>query len=355
MPLLIRPTNRPRQSGFSLIWVSVLLTAGAIVFASMLPGQDAADYNHKAILTMQRLQKIEEATRGFIAANGRRPCPADGQYDINNANFGVEAATPGTCTGGTPSAPLGPDAGTGNVVGGVVPTKTLGLSDDYAFDEFGRRFAYMVDKRATDSGACYTLQNYPTNNGTGGIQIKNAAGAVTDNVMAAYASYGPDGFGAFPLQGSSVANRINTGSADADTLVNAGVDSNFVYNTTNFTRAKIRKDRTSTFDDLVYYRADLKNTCCFGSHCTPAIPPVAGFRIDGVAASDYSGYAVATGDVNGDGIPDIVIGAYNASPGGRATAGTAYVVFGNASGILVLPTQACAVQDNSRGKWDCRG
>ena len=50
-----------------------------------------------------------------------------------------------------------------------------------------------------------------------------------------------------------------------------------------------------------------------------------GFELDGVAASDRSGFSVATaGDVNGDGIQDIIIGAYGASPGGLTNAGSCY-------------------------------
>ena len=56
-----------------------------------------------------------------------------------------------------------------------------------------------------------------------------------------------------------------------------------------------------------------------------------GFELDGVAANDYSGYSVATaGDVNGDGIQDIIVGAFQASPGGLSLAGKTYVVFGDA-------------------------
>ena len=52
-----------------------------------------------------------------------------------------------------------------------------------------------------------------------------------------------------------------------------------------------------------------------------------GFELDGVAASDYSGRSVATaGDVNGDGIQDIIIGAYLASPGGLSLAGKTTVM-----------------------------
>jgi len=53
-----------------------------------------------------------------------------------------------------------------------------------------------------------------------------------------------------------------------------------------------------------------------------------GFRLDGVSAGDNSGRAVsAAGDVNGDGIDDLLIGAYSASPNGSLS-GSSYVVFG---------------------------
>ena len=59
-----------------------------------------------------------------------------------------------------------------------------------------------------------------------------------------------------------------------------------------------------------------------------------GFRINGVAESDYSGFAVrAAGDVNGDGFDDLVIGAYGADPAGEYSAGASYVVFGKATGF----------------------
>ena len=57
-----------------------------------------------------------------------------------------------------------------------------------------------------------------------------------------------------------------------------------------------------------------------------------GFELDGVAASDESGVSArAAGDVNNDGIQDIIIGACYASPGGITYAGQSYVIFGKAS------------------------
>jgi len=58
-----------------------------------------------------------------------------------------------------------------------------------------------------------------------------------------------------------------------------------------------------------------------------------GFRLDGVDASDFSGYSVSSaGDVNGDGFSDVIIGAHAADPDGKDSAGESYVVFGKSSG-----------------------
>ncbi|HEY5143557.1 MAG TPA: integrin alpha [Solirubrobacteraceae bacterium] len=55
----------------------------------------------------------------------------------------------------------------------------------------------------------------------------------------------------------------------------------------------------------------------------------AGFSIGGAAPNDLAGWSVAgAGDVNGDGLADVIVGAPAADPGSRADAGAAYVVFG---------------------------
>jgi hypothetical protein len=70
-----------------------------------------------------------------------------------------------------------------------------------------------------------------------------------------------------------------------------------------------------------------------------------GFRIDGAAAGDRLGTAVGgAGDVNGDGLADVVLGAPEADARGRGGSGTAFVVFGRreTSGAVDLAALAGA-------------
>lgn len=66
-----------------------------------------------------------------------------------------------------------------------------------------------------------------------------------------------------------------------------------------------------------------------------------GFVINGIDEEDYSGNSVSNaGDINNDGIDDLIIGAKLADPNGNIRAGESYVVFGGTtvgnSGTLEL-------------------
>ncbi len=59
-----------------------------------------------------------------------------------------------------------------------------------------------------------------------------------------------------------------------------------------------------------------------------------GFAIPGLAAGDFLGSGIAAaGDVNADGIDDVILNAHGVKPDGVSTSGETYVIFGNDAGF----------------------
>ena len=146
-----------------------------------------------------------------------------------------------------------------------------------------------------------TAGNFPAN-----IELANLNGT-TGFKLSGVAAYDLSGFSV------SAAGDIN-GDGMADLIIGAhradpnGSDSGASY-------VVFGKD-TATAGD---FPANLELSTLDGT---------TGFKLSGVAADDYSGHSVsAAGDINGDGIADLIIGAYGADPNGTDS-GASYVVFG---------------------------
>lgn len=74
-----------------------------------------------------------------------------------------------------------------------------------------------------------------------------------------------------------------------------------------------------------------------------------GFRISGANAYDFAGRWVASaGDINGDGLDDLIVGAEGADPKGSSYAGSSYVVFGKTSGFSNINLANLTASDGFR-------
>ncbi|SEQ20704.1 integrin alpha [Nitrosomonas ureae] len=130
--------------------------------------------------------------------------------------------------------------------------------------------------------------------------------------------------------GGSVSNAGDVnGDGFDDVIVGAyGADSNGSHSGSSYV----------VFGKLSGFNATMSLTDLDGSN---------GFRMNGVSRNDYSGKAVSNaGDVNGDGLDDLIVGAYRADPNGSYS-GSSYVVFGKASGFNA--TMSLGELDGSNG------
>ncbi len=70
-----------------------------------------------------------------------------------------------------------------------------------------------------------------------------------------------------------------------------------------------------------------------------------GFKITGVADDDQAGWSVSTaGDMNGDGIDDLIVGANQADSAG-STSGESYIIFGKTGGYTDIDLSSLSLSD----------
>ena len=128
-----------RRAGFTLIEVVVVMLIFAIVIAMAAAITRGITAAQKRSLSATRMQTLDAALAQFVSAQKRLPCPADGTLASSAANAGVEMRAAGACTG--------------NQTGGVVPWRTLGLTENDATDGWDRRYTFRVGTSlAADSG-----------------------------------------------------------------------------------------------------------------------------------------------------------------------------------------------------------
>ena len=306
----------------------MILIIAVVTGTGVAIGRSAMDSTQR-VSTNNRLDTIEKSLLTYRLVNNRLPCPADGTLAKSNAGFGLESGAPGACTQNFTATVNG-----STVVEGVVPVRSLNLPDEYMYDGWGNKIAYAVWTPITAIRAFF---NYGTALNCGLITVQdpshNSRSSQADYVLL---SYGKNGHGAFNANGTT---RNSSGSTNADEQKNCHCDANAVD--TGYQATYIQQDATDdptsslkSFDDIVRYkeRWQLQNyndwNNAGGGMTCPKSNSLPGFRSAGVNGGDNSGASVAVGDVNGDGIPDLIIGA----PGANGT-GSVYVVFGTTKGF----------------------
>lgn len=261
------------RHGFTLVELSVVLVVIALISGMGLAATMGMLESAKRAATESKLNEIEKALMAFRNRYNRLPCPGGITLTETSSVYGLEAATPGTCTGGSPAAiDISGNGGTpppnGNppVVQGGIPARTLGLPDEFMFDGWGRRFLYAIDANATVTNAFSII---PVSAERCGVTVKDAAGGYRSGSASGggsvytLVSHGSNGHGAY-VNGST---RISSGSTNTDELDNCNCTATGANGTTNasFVQKEPTENSstaTDVFDDIVRFkeRWQLQNT-----------------------------------------------------------------------------------------------
>jgi len=127
----MRPTL-PKSRGFTIAELAIAIAVLALLlFSAMVPFSAQMDLRNVAD-TRRTMDSIREAIIGFTQANGRLPCPANGNIAFGSAGAGIEQFNGTSCVAAF----------------GVVPWATLGTPE---VDAWGRRFSYRVSPAFADA------------------------------------------------------------------------------------------------------------------------------------------------------------------------------------------------------------
>jgi type II secretory pathway pseudopilin PulG len=245
--------NSKKKTAYSLIELSISILIISLLMAGVFSMINGSIVKSKIGKTTDKMNKIYNALGLYLAVNKRLPCPASTQEKINiSANFGKESrGSSGNC--GTTGIYNSIDS---NFAWGLVPVQDLELSSEYAVDDFGNFFSYVINKKFTGDYLANPIKDassFGTASLSNGITIveKQTDGVtevvLTDKSILIILSHGPNGAGAFKLDGTANFSDALLYQDDAENIITS-----FGNNFNN--KFLISSYGADKFDDILLYK-----------------------------------------------------------------------------------------------------
>ena len=285
------------QAGFTLVEIAIVIIILGLAMAGVIAFVDPVLQQSRQKATEANMQRIMDVVSVYAQRNYRIPCPADPD-PAGTEPFGAEVGS------GASGANIGDCDGAGDMVEGIVPFRTLGLTIDDVYDGWGDFITYAVSPVFADDTADPALQTHErcriddlwvtggtnrnpmkarfccpstgvavgtdlviqdeagdnlwllgrTTSGFAPVNVSYASGTtfdiITDNVTAPafiLVSHGPNRYGAY-LQGGARVPGIAARTGDGE---DENQNSDNVYVSA---RSNLSADDNDNFDDIVMWR-----------------------------------------------------------------------------------------------------
>lgn len=249
------------RGGFTLLELSVVLAIISVIVVAGLSMGNSLLTGTTQMAARNRLAVVKAALDEYARENGHLPCPAFLNKTPSDAGYAVEARDK--------SNPPGPpyvncDSGlahpTGVYIGGL-PSRNLGLPDQYAADPWNNKLTYAVSDNMVGDRSNYarndghiTVQSGVPGGATYTISTKYNSVSGEYNTVDPGATYvvishGPNGMGATP---------VATGLADScgGGVDHANCDNNSIFYDMNYVDSGTTSG-TRGFDDIVVWGSNI--------------------------------------------------------------------------------------------------
>lgn len=212
--------SKPRaDAGFSILELAIVLVILGILGGASIPLLKARMSREAVFKTRENQSQAIGAIAAFVEKNRRFPCPADPK--VTGADYGLEPKEK-KCHKAKAE--------------GILPFRTLGISEACAKDGFKRFMTYAVDPNLADREYENQVENAPggwitVKNGEGFSVIGDRSGRNPNFVAFVLISHGENGIGSYLGNGQStkiVGQNISLHKKE-------NLDGNFVFIETNQT------------------------------------------------------------------------------------------------------------------------
>jgi len=236
-----------RKKAFSLLELSIVLIISALIVSAALTASTNNLKTSKNKITHEKIREIYKSIGNFLAINKRLPCPASLlKSKISDSDYGSEVGVASNCNG----SGVYKSSSNANLVAGMVPIKSLGLSIEMAEDSFDSKFLYIIDKNFAN------ISSFDTANYNNIMKIIDKPGNIdqiaTNDAIIVILSHGNNGNGAFYTKNGS--QKTSNNNLDSDEIENQ-LSNLTSGNLSDFNNIFIASSGSSEFfDDILFYK-----------------------------------------------------------------------------------------------------